>query len=102
MRAQSNLDFPDRLEKTIIIGHEHPAIVLKEGPRKEKYKCFIKGKFKRKNLIVMPSFNLVTEGTDVLLETRLSPFLQRDISSFECWIVADKVYYFGKLKGISD
>lgn len=85
--------------KTIIIGHEHPAVGLHEGARVETFKCFLKGKFNSKILIVMPSLNLVTEGTDVTKEKLLSPFLQQDLNNFEAWIVADKVYYFGKLKG---
>jgi hypothetical protein len=82
----------------IIIGHEHPAISLHEGTRVEKYKCFLKGKYKEKELIVMPSFNLVTEGTDILQEKTLSPFLHQDISGFNVFIVSDKVYDFGKMK----
>jgi putative SbcD/Mre11-related phosphoesterase len=83
--------------KTIIIGHEHPAISLRDGPRTEKYKCFLLGKFKKKNLIVMPSFNFVTEGTDVLQEKLLSPFIQ-NIYDFEAFAVGDKVYKFGKIR----
>ncbi|MBW2994813.1 metallophosphoesterase [Candidatus Woesearchaeota archaeon] len=90
----------DKKIKKIIIAHEHPCVSLKEGPKIEKYKCFLKGKFKNKILIVQPSFNLVTEGTDVLQEKLLSPFLQQKLSSFEFWLVSDKVYYFGKLKNI--
>ena len=55
----------DKSIKTIIIGHEHPAITLKEGARKEKYKCYLKGKYKDKTLIVQPSLNLLTEGTEI-------------------------------------
>jgi len=84
--------------KTIIIGHEHPAVSIHEGPRTELFKCFLKGKWKRKTLIVQPSLNLVTEGTDILKEQLLSPFLKQDLSNFECFIVGDKVYDFGKLK----
>jgi len=86
--------------KTIIIGHEHPAVSLKEDVRIEKFKCFIKGKYKGKTLIVQPSFNLVTEGTDISKEDILSPYLKQDLKKFECWIVAakGKVFYFGKLK----
>jgi len=82
--------------KTIIIGHEHPAIGLRDGPRVEKYKCFLLGKFKGKKLIVMPSFNFVTEGTDVLQEKLLSPFIE-NIHDFEVFVVGDKVYKFGKI-----
>jgi len=35
--------------KTIVIGHEHPAISLKENVRIERFKCFLKGKYKRKS-----------------------------------------------------
>ncbi|MBI2151654.1 metallophosphoesterase [Candidatus Woesearchaeota archaeon] len=72
--------------KRIIIGHEHPAIVLKEGGKKEKYKCFLQGKWKNKELIVMPSFNPLLEGTDVSKEKLLSPFLT-DIANFTVYIV---------------
>lgn len=85
----------------IIIGHEHPAVSLKEGSRVELCKCFLKGKFKGKTLIVMPSFNLVTEGTDIMKEKLLSPFLQQNLDNFEVFIVEDKVYYFGKLKNLN-
>lgn len=85
--------------KTIIIGHEHPAISFRQRPS-DKYKSFLKGKYKRKTLIVQPSLNMVTEGTDIIKEKLISPFLQHNIKNFECWIVADKVYYFRKLKDI--
>lgn len=87
--------------KTIIIGHEHPAISLRKGPRVETYKCFLKGKWKKYDLIVMPSFNLITEGTDIVKEKLLSPFLQQNIDNFEAYIVADKIYKFGKLKNLN-
>lgn len=86
--------------KIIIIGHEHPALSLKHGSRVELYKCFLKGKYKNKKLVVMPSLNLVTEGTDVMKESLLSPFLQQDLKNFEAYVVADKIYYFGKLSGL--
>lgn len=82
--------------KTIIIGHEHPAISLRDGPRAEKYKCFLLGKFKKRNLIVMPSFSFVTEGIDVLQEKLLSPFIS-NIFDFEAFVVGDKIYKFGKI-----
>lgn len=93
----------DLLKKTnmIIIGHEHPALSLREGIRIEKFKCFLKGKYKRKNLVVMPSFCLATEGTDILKEKLLSPFLDQDLTNFDVFVVADKVYDFGKLKNLT-
>ena len=86
--------------KRIIIAHEHPAVSLKEGSRIELFKCFLKGKWKNKTLVVQPSFNLVAEGTDVVKEELLSPFLKQDLSNFDVYIVSDKVYRFGKLSGL--
>jgi len=77
---------------TVIIGHEHPAVAVKESSRVELFKAFLIGKWKRKNLIVMPSFNLVTEGTDVLKERILSPFLKGNLRNFKAVIVADDLY----------
>jgi putative SbcD/Mre11-related phosphoesterase len=84
--------------KTIIIGHEHPAIALTDGVNSIKYKCFMKGKWSKKDLVVLPSFNTVTEGTDILEERLLSPFLQQNLNNFEVWLIEDKPRYFGKIK----
>ncbi len=95
---------PKKIEKNIkkiIIAHEHPAIGLKKGPRTELYKCFLKGKYKNKTLIVMPSFNFVSEGANILKEEILSPFLKQNLKNFECYAVEDKVYYFGRIKDLS-
>jgi uncharacterized protein len=86
--------------KVLIIGHEHPAISLKEDSKIEKYKCFLKGKFDDKTLIVMPSFNMLNEGSDVLNENYLSPFLKENIKNFVVYIVEDKVYKFGRIKDL--
>lgn len=90
---------PPKIIKTIIIAHEHPAITLRERSRTETFKCFLKGKYKKTTLIVQPSLNLVTEGTDITKEQLLSPFL-KDISNYEVYIVADKIYNFGKLRNL--
>jgi putative SbcD/Mre11-related phosphoesterase len=84
--------------KTIIIGHDHPAVSLDEDLRKETYKAFLSGKWRRKNLIVQPSLNPLMEGTDVKDGKLLSPFLQKKLDNFDVYLVADKVYDFGKLK----
>ncbi|MBI2549167.1 metallophosphoesterase [Candidatus Woesearchaeota archaeon] len=88
---------------TIIIGHEHPCISLKEGNRVERYKCFLVGRYKNKNLIVLPSFNLVTEGSDIFQEQRLSPYCQKNLRSFEVYVVdpeGHSVLDFGILKDL--
>lgn len=87
--------------KKIIIGHEHPAISIRDSIRTELFKCFILGTFNRRKLIVMPSLNLITEGTDILREELLSPFLKKQaIGNFDIYVAADKAYHFGKLKSI--
>ncbi len=89
---------------TIIMGHEHPAITLRSKGRSERYKCFLKGTYKRRILIVQPSFNLLTEGTDILQEQFLSPLLKGrlfGIGCFEAFIVDDRTHEvlpFGSLK----
>lgn len=86
--------------KRIIIGHEHPALTLKKGVRVEKYKCFLFGKWKDKELIVMPSFNLVKEGADILSDKMLSPYLT-DINDFSVKVVQDEeILDFGLVKNL--
>jgi len=92
---------PEKLGEIIIIGHEHPAIKIRSDVRAEKYKCFLKGTYKRKTLIVQPSFNLLLEGTDITSEGKLSPFLKQNLDNFEVFVVDKKIYDFGKLKNIS-
>jgi len=87
--------------KTIVIGHEHPAISLREGLRVEKFKCWLIGEYEGKKLIVMPSFNLVIEGTDLLKEELLSPYLNQNLEDFDVFVVSEKkIYKFGKLKNL--
>jgi putative SbcD/Mre11-related phosphoesterase len=84
--------------KTIIIGHEHPAVALREGAKTEKFKCFLKGKFEGKTIVVLPPFNSYSEGSDLTQNQPLSPFLSEKLGQFEVWAIADQTYYFGKLK----
>jgi uncharacterized protein len=97
---------PDDLDNsdstTLIIGHEHPCIGVRNGERLEKIKCFLKGSYKDKNLIVMPSFNFVTEGSDILHEKPLSPFLKKSSTeNFDVYGVENfEVLQFGKIKDI--
>lgn len=87
--------------KRIIIGHEHPAITIREGSKREKYKCFLKGKWKRKELIAAPSFNPLLEGTDILKEELLSPFLD-NLKNFEVYVVSKgEAFGFGKVKDVA-
>jgi len=88
--------------KTIVIGNEHSAIALQEKSRVERFKCFLVGKWKRKKLIVLPSFQLLTTGTDILREKILSPYLHQDLGKFSCFVISDEreVLDFGKVNKI--
>ena len=86
------------LKKTIIMSHEHPAISFKER-HDEKFKCFLVGKYKSHDLLVLPSFNPLIEGSDVTKEQFLSPYL-KNIENFTIYVVQDKIYNFGKVKEI--
>lgn len=86
--------------KRIIIGHEHPAVTVREGSKWEKYKCFLRGKWQRKELLVLPSFNPLLEGTDILKERLLSPFL-KDIKTFSVFIVSEhEILPFGNVSDV--
>lgn len=84
-------------KKVIIIGHEHPAITLRENFKRESFKVFLKGKIKNKTLIVMPSFFNITEGNDFLNGEILSPYIKKG-KEFEVFVIGDKIYNFGKIK----
>ena len=90
----------DITEKTIIIGHEHPSVGIRSGERMEKIKCYLKGDFRDKKIIVMPSFNFITEGSDVLHEKLLSPFLKEaNNNAMEVFGVENfETFYFGTIK----
>ncbi|MDD5133444.1 MAG: metallophosphoesterase [Candidatus Nanoarchaeia archaeon] len=96
-KIPENKDFKD--SKLVIIGHEHPAVSFKERPT-EKFKCFLVGKYKNKTLIVQPSLNLISEGTNVTKEKLLSPFL-KNLKDFKVYVFEKELYKFGKLKDIN-
>ena len=86
--------------KTIIIGHEHPAITISSKNRAETFKCFLIGTHKRKKLIVTPSYNEMIEGTNILREQILSPYLKQNLNNFNVIVYGNQLYDFGKLKDI--
>ncbi len=84
---------------TVIIGHDHPAVELKDGATKQKYKCFLVGNVERKRIIILPSFNFAAPGSDPRAGA-LSPFLQKNLDHFRAWLVEDQVYDFGLLSDL--
>lgn len=94
---------PDEIPEevnTIIIGHEHPCIGVRNQERVEKVKSFLKGKWRGYNLIVIPSFTTITHGSDVLHEKTISPFIE-NVLDFEVFAVEEyEVYPFGFVRDI--
>ncbi len=92
-------NIPDNIE-TIVIGHEHPCIGVRNQERIEKVKSFLKGKWKGYNLIVTPSFTTISHGSDILHEKTISPFIE-NVLEFEVYAVEeDEVFPFGLVKDI--
>jgi len=96
--------------KTIVIGHLHPSVTLsdKQNIKREKYKCFLAGKFRKKEIIIMPSFLTTIEGTTINsleyeYEDYFSIISKSSLMNFECYVVGEKeVYDFGKIKKLLD
>jgi len=103
-------NFPEILDKkikTLILGHLHPSIILsdKQGIKKERYKCFLIGNFKGKEIIILPSFLSTIEGSPVNnledYEDYFSIIPKKNLKEFSIFIVGkDDVYEFGKIKNI--
>jgi uncharacterized protein len=91
----------DKRVKMIVMGHRHPAFILSDKYKKERYKCFLVGKWKDKEVIIMPSFFPFIEGTDIVNIEDNSLFIpEKDLKNFEVYAIGDKIYKFGKLKEI--
>ncbi len=93
--------------KTVVIGHIHPAVLLKDknGIKKEKFKCFLIGKYKGKEFIVVPSFFPMFVGTEIyegyVDKKGWSILPKYKMKGFDTFIVGkNKVYGFGKFGDI--
>ena len=96
-------DDESRNSRIVIIGHDHPALALRDKIRVEKVKCFLKGVWGEKTLIQMPSLNFVTEGSDITQERALSPFMEQDIRNFSAYCVEEnEVFYFDSLRFVEN
>jgi metallophosphoesterase superfamily enzyme len=99
--------FQDKINM-VVMGHIHPSILLKDkqNVKREKYKCFLVGKFKRKKVIIVPSFLATIEGTSVNdykenYEDYFSIIPKKSLMKFEVFVVNEKgkdVYEFGKVE----
>ena len=86
---------------TVVIGHEHPALGIDDGVRVETMKAFLLGKYKNKELIILPSFSEVTQGTNILTSTGLGPFLENKESFSVYGLVNNEPLAFGTVAKLS-
>ena len=85
-----------------VLGHGHPAVNLYEGAKRESYKCFLTGLYKRKKVILVPSFFPLISGTDAR-EFDLNYAWDFNLGKFDVKVVGDglNVLDFGKLGDIN-
>jgi putative SbcD/Mre11-related phosphoesterase len=94
--------------ETLILGHLHPSITLSDKYKREKFKCFLKGKWNKKQIYVLPSFSPISFGYDLKSfkydnEHDAGFFIipEKNLKNFEVLIYNEKdkkEYNFGKLK----
>jgi uncharacterized protein len=105
--THGEISFPELYKNkninTIIISHIHPAVLIKDkiNIKKEKYKCFLIGKYKKKQFIILPSFFSMTEGTEISEYQKGEKYQQivpaNKLKFFDTYAVGrNSVYYFGK------
>ncbi|MFZ1970739.1 MAG: metallophosphoesterase [Candidatus Nanoarchaeia archaeon] len=98
----------DKKIKTIVMGHVHPSVIIsdKANVKREKFKCFLVTKFQRKEIIVLPSFFEIIEGTSVNeykeeYQKYFSILPKEAVLNAEIFVIGkDKVYDFGKVKNL--
>jgi len=87
----------------IVLGHRHPAVSISDKHKKERYKCFLVGKYKKKEVVILPSFFPLIEGSDIVnSDSNLLFIPEEKLRNFEVYVVGDKleVLKFGKLKDL--
>lgn len=100
-------DFPELFKNktitTMITSHIHPAVLIKDkiNIKREKYKCFLVGKYKKKQIIILPSFFSMIEGTEISEYKKGESYQQlipkEKLKSFETYVVGKNgIYDFGK------
>ncbi len=104
------LEIYDKKINLIVMGHLHPSVTLRDEMkiRNEKYKCFLVGKHKKKEIIVVPSFLSFTEGVaaneiEEIMDNSFSIIPNKILSEFEVFIansIGEEALNFGKLKSL--
>ncbi|MEM4181840.1 MAG: metallophosphoesterase [Candidatus Pacearchaeota archaeon] len=87
--------------KKIFFGHFHPAIELTDGIKKEMYKCFLIGKYDKKEYFLLPSFFPLIEGRDIRKNNEINLSL---INNLNVFVIDDEfnVYDFKKLNNLKN
>jgi hypothetical protein len=71
----------DTKARLLVMGHEHPAIgIYSKAGRQEKLKCFLFGRYGRKDLLVLPAMNHFAGGTAINMEPKanlMAPVFKR-------------------------
>jgi len=85
--------------KVWVMGNGHPAVKISDGTKIEKYKCFLVGKYGKKEIIVCPSFLSANEGTDPR-EYEIGMAWEFDYLKFSVVVVGEDLndLDFGKLE----
>lgn len=94
--------------KILILGHLHPTVTLTDEYKRERYKCFLLGKWKGKIVYILPSFGDTGPGYDVIkagvFKYRDSLFIdEKKLKNFEVIIYNNKdkkEYNFGEAKDL--
>lgn len=88
------------------MGHLHPAVKISDNQkvRSEKYKCFLIGDYKKKKVIIVPSFFPLIEGTSLneYLKDNACIISKNNIIKFNVFAVGEnnQIYNFGLLKNL--
>ncbi len=104
------LEIYDKKINLVVVGHLHPTITLQDKMKvkREKYKCFLVGRWKKKDFVVLPSFISATEGVSISeFEDEegydFSVIPQKELENFEAFAVSEMgsdALDFGKLKDL--
>ena len=89
--------------KIIVMSHIHPSVTLHDSQRikKESYKCFLVGKWNKKEVIIVPSFLRAVEGSDLISGSYDEDFFvvpEKVVNKFDVYVIGEKILNFGKLK----
>jgi metallophosphoesterase superfamily enzyme len=94
----------------VVMGHLHPSITLRDEMKikNEKYKCFLVGRYNKKDFVIVPSFLNLTEGVaaneiDEMMDNSFSIIPNNELDNFEIFIVQEpekKALDFGRLRDL--